>query len=145
MKFMKEFRLVYLRKDVHLRLPTITSVIVVQNLYDILFQYLIDPDLETRLKELISRMESHIKSKSRAPFSLPVADLEFLGEGMEELKLLNWAEIPVATFAIESTNSDEPLIHEDIEEILDYLEEIFTFKYIKDNLLYVYPARLTDY
>lgn len=142
---MKEFRLVYIKRDTHLRLPAITSVIVVQNLYDILFQYLIDPDLETRLKELISRMESHIKSKSRAPFSLPVADLEFLGEGMEELKLLNWAEIPVATFAIESTVPDDTLNQEDMEEILDYLEDIFTFKHVQDNLLYVYPARLTDY
>jgi hypothetical protein len=145
MQAVKEFRLTLVKQDKHLRLPTVTSIIVVQNLYDILFQYLIDPDQESRLKQLIALMELHIKSKSRAPFSIPMEELEFLGEGLEELKLLNWAEVAVTVFRVEVPGEDEPA-EEDLEPIFDLLEELLTFKRVGDSdLIYVYPSRLTMY
>ncbi|MGI6435180.1 MAG: hypothetical protein ACOX0F_07460 [Syntrophomonadaceae bacterium] len=145
MQAVKEFRLTLVKQDTHLRLPTVTSIIVVQNLYEILFQYLIDPEQENRLKQLISLMEAHIKSKSTAPFSIPVQDLEFLGEGLEELKLLNWAEVPVAIFRVDLTDQDQP-DEEDLVPVFALLEELFTYKRIENsNLIYVYPAHLTMY
>lgn len=141
----KEFNLILVKQDTHLRLPTVTSIIVVQNLYDILFQYLIDAEQESRLKQLIGLMETHIKSKSRAPFSIPVEDLEFLGEGLEELKLLNWAEVAVTMFRIDMPEQEEPS-EEDLEPIFDLLEDLFTYKRVgESNLIYVYPSRLTMY
>ena len=85
------------KQDRHLRLPTVTSIIAVQNLYDILFQYIIDPEQESRLKQLIALMGLILKARA-GPFSIPMEDLDFLGEGLEELKLLNWAEVEVAVF-----------------------------------------------
>ena len=82
-------------------LPNTTSIILVQNLYEVLFQYVIDPEKEAQLKYFINKLESHIKSKPRAPFSMPLDELDFLGEGMQELRLLNWLESPVAVFVIE--------------------------------------------
>lgn len=141
----KEFSLDLVKQETHLRLPTVTSIIVVQNLYDILFQYLIDAEQESRLKQLIGLMETHIKSKSRAPFSIPVEDLEFLGEGLEELKLLNWAEVAVTVFRINMPEQEEPSA-EDLEPIFDLLEDLFTYKRVDEsNLIYVYPSRLTMY
>lgn len=145
MPAVKEFKLSLVKQDTHLRLPTVTSIIVVQNLYDILFQYLIDAEQESRLKQLIGLMEAHIKSKSRAPFSIPVEDLEFLGEGLEELKLLNWAEVAVTVFRIEIAGQEQAL-QEDLEPIFDLLQELFTFKRVgESDMIYVYPSRLTMY
>lgn len=145
MRPVKEFKLSLIKQDTHLRLPTVTSIIVVQNLYEILFQYLIDPEQENRLKQLISLMETHIKSKSTAPFSLPVEDLEFLGEGMAELRLLNWAEVAVTVFKVDIIDPDEAT-EEDLDDIFALLEELCTFRRIEDsNLIYVYPAHLTRY
>lgn len=141
----KEFKLILVKQDTHLRLPTVTSIIVVQNLYDILFQYLIDAEQESRLKQLIGLMETHIKSKSRAPFSIPVEDLEFLGEGLEELKLLNWAEVAVTVFRVEVAEQGETS-EEDMEPILELLDSLFTYKRVgESDQIYVYPSRLTMY
>mgnify|MGYP000854847254 CR=1 FL=1 len=145
MQAVKEFRLTLVKQDKHLRLPTVTSIIAVQNLYDILFQYIIDPEQESRLKQLIALMETHIKSKSRAPFSIPVEDLAFLGEGLEELKLLNWAEVEVTVFRLEILGEDDPS-EADLDAIFDLLEGLLTFKRVGDSdLIYVYPSRLSLY
>jgi len=143
MQSVREFRLTLVKQDRHLRLPTVTSIIAVQNLYDILFQYIIDPEQESRLKQLIALMEAHIKSKSRAPFSIPMEDLDFLGEGLEEVKLLNWAEVEVAVFRLEVLGEEEPA-DADLEAIFDLLEGLLTFKRVEDSdLIYVYPSRLS--
>lgn len=145
MPAMKGFSLSFVKQDTHLRLSTLTSIIVVQNLYEILFQYIIDPEQESRLKQLIELMEAHIKSKSTAPFSIPVQNLEFLGEGLEELKLLNWAEVTVTVFSIELTETDQST-EEDLEKVFELLGELCTFRRIGDsNLICVYPSYLTRY
>jgi len=136
------FQLKFIRQEEHLLLPTITSIRVVQHLYDVLFQYAITPQEEERLQWFIGLMEAHIKSKPKAPFSMPLSQLEFLDEGLEELKLLNWMQLPASLFEIITDNNDE----EEIEKILQLLESIFTFnRQGNSNTIIVYPQGLTRY
>ena len=136
------FQLKFIRQEEHLLLPTITSIRVVQHLYDVLFQYAITPQEEERLQWFIGLMEAHIKSKPKAPFSMPISELEFLDEGLQELKLLNWMQLPASVFEIITNNNDE----EEIEKILQLLESIFTFNRQGDsNIIIVYPQGLTRY
>ena len=122
----KEFKLNFLRMEQHILLPNTTSIILAQNLYEILFQYVIDPEKEAQLKYFIEKLESHIKSKPRAPFSMPLEELDFLGEGLQELRLLNWMESRVAVVEIEllgTVNNQE----EEMEAIYELLSDLFTF------------------
>ena len=136
------FQLKYLGQEEHLLLPTVTSIRVVQHLYDVLFQYAITPEEEERLQAFIRLMEAHIKSKPRAPFSMPLSKLEFLDEGLQELKLLNWMQLPAALFEIVADNNDE----EEMEKILILLESMLTFnRQGESNLILVYPIGLTTY
>ncbi|MCX5780120.1 MAG: hypothetical protein NTV45_04750 [Firmicutes bacterium] len=140
----KKFRLDFLREEQHLMLPTITSIKLTQNLYDALFQYLITPDQEILLKKFIDMLESHIKRKDRAPFSMPVGELAFLDEGLQELRLLNWMEIPVAVFqlSLEDTVSADDYSDE-LDKVLSLLERLTVFSRSADNnLIWVYPLLL---
>ncbi len=134
------FDLDFIKSEEHYLLPRLTSIVLTQNLYDILFQYVITPEKEERLKAFISLLEEHIKSKSQAPFSIPASELEFIGEGLQELKLLNWIEVPVAEFSIRLKNgADSP---EEMEEVLEFLGDILTFKRKgNSDSIYVYPKR----
>lgn len=141
----KKFQLNYLQQEQHIMLPNTTSILLVQNLYEVLFQYVIDPEKEALLKYFIEKLETHIKSKPRAPFSMPVSELEFLGEGMQELKLLNWLESSVSVFEVElseeCTNTEE-----EMDKILDLLVDLFTYnRKPNSNIIYVYSNRLTLY
>ncbi|MGI6422301.1 MAG: hypothetical protein ACOX0N_08925 [Syntrophomonadaceae bacterium] len=141
----KEFKLNFLRMEQHILLPNTTSIILAQNLYEILFQYVIDPEKEAQLKYFIEKLESHIKSKPRAPFSMPLEELDFLGEGLQELRLLNWMESRVAVVEIEllgTVNNQE----EEMEAIYELLSDLFTFnKKADSNIIYVYSKHLTIY
>lgn len=142
---MPKFSLQFVNQEKHLLLPTISSIILAQNLYDILFQYAISEEKEEKLKNFISILEAHIKSKSRAPFSLPLSELEFLEEGLEELKLLNWFEVPVARFELQVNYAEEDP-EEQLALVLNFLESIVTFKRKSDsNYIYVYPESLAIY
>ncbi|MEN6350473.1 MAG: hypothetical protein ABFD08_13895 [Syntrophomonas sp.] len=145
MKDIGPFKLNFLKQENHLLLHNVSSIILVQNLYDILFQYVISPDKEEKLKEFIDLLEAHIKSKTLAPFSIPREELEFLGEGLEELKLLNWIELPISLFEIQLENG--PIDNEEqLESIFDLLEEVITFKHKPNSsYIYVYPQGLTSY
>lgn len=134
------FTLNMVRCEKHLVLPTVTSIVLVQNLYDILFQYVIDAHKEELLKAFINQLEEHIKSKSRTPFSAPLEDLEFLNEGLEELRLLNWMEVPVTVFALEIKDTDDEEIR---EAVIEHLRELMIVRPVPGtNLLYVYPSNL---
>ncbi len=136
------FQLKFIGQEEHLLLPTITSIRVVQHLYDVLFQYAITPQEEERLQWFIGLMEAHIKSKPKAPFSMPISELEFLDEGLQELKLLNWMQLPASLFEIITGNNEE----EEIGKILQLLESIFTFnRKGNSNIIIVYPQGLTRY
>jgi hypothetical protein len=136
------FQLKFIGQEEHLLLPTITSIRVVQHLYDVLFQYAITPEKEEKIKSFIGQMEAHIKSKPKAPFSMPLSELGFLDEGLQELKLLNWMQLPASSFEIITDNNDE----EEIEKVLQLLESIFTFnRKGESNIILVYPQGLTRY
>lgn len=140
-----QFQLNFIGREQHMMLPTVTSIILTQNLYEILFQYVITEEKEEQLKEFISLLENHIKSKSQGPFSRPLSELAFLEEGLEELKLLNWLEIPVGLFEIkiDGTSADQEISEKQLEEILDLLPQYLTFnRKGKSNQIYVYPQGL---
>lgn len=139
----QSFSLEYIGRENHMLLPTVTSIILTQNLYDVLFQYVISEEKETLLKTFIDMLEVHIKSKSRAPFSVPLSDLAFLDEGLQELKLLNWMEVPVTVFRIiMPADANE----EALENTLGFLRGIFTFnRKTNTHDIYVYPQDLTAF
>ena len=141
------FQLSFIKQEQHLMLPRTSSIILTQNLYDILFQYVITPEKEEKLNYFINLLETHIKSKANAPFSMPLNELEFLDEGLEELRLLNWAEIPVSVFQISldaCLNKDS--YDEEVEKIADLLESLMIIRRYKgSDLVYVYPSNLVRY
>lgn len=142
-----KFQLTFIKQEQHLMLPRTSSIILTQNLYDILFQYVITPEKEEKLNYFINLLENHIKSKALAPFSMPLRDLDFLDEGLEELRLLNWAEIPVSVFQI---SLDACLAKEsyddEIDKICTLLESLMIIRHYKNSdLVYVYPADLVRY
>lgn len=139
----------YVKQEKHLVLPTVTSIVLVQNLYDVLFQYVLTPEQEKNLESFIKRLEAHIKKKSRAPFSMPVPELEFLGDGLEELRLLNWMELPVLRFSI-VLDDEKELSAEQEEEIMEQIMESFQdymiISRVENSRDFIsYPYRLTAY
>lgn len=140
---MKEpnFKIEFVRSEKHFLMPTFKTVYLAQNLYDILFQYVVNPEREEMLKLFLSKLEKHIKSKSKAPFSIPYSDLEFLEEGLQELRLLNWMELDVAVCNVNVDGDQEAF-----EKTLALLENFITFNRVEDtNSIYVYPSGLTKY
>ncbi|MEQ8176074.1 MAG: hypothetical protein ABRQ26_13520 [Syntrophomonadaceae bacterium] len=143
------FTVNYLGQEQHLVLPTVTSIVLVQNLYDVLFQYVLTPEQEKNLESFIKRLEAHIKKKSRAPFSIPVQELEFLGDGLEELQLLNWMELPILKFSV-VLKDDQARSQEQEEEIMVQIMESFQDYMIisrieNSRVFFSYPYRLTSY
>jgi len=147
MQIPMNFQLNFIKQEQHLMLPRTSSIVLTQNLYDILFQYVITPEKEAKLDNFIKILENHIKSKAVAPFSLPVSELEFLEEGLEELKLLNWAEIPVTVFQVNLDACLNKESYEDeIEKIVNLLETMMIVRrYSGSDLVYVYPSSLMRY
>jgi len=134
------FKLVFIEQKEYLLLPNVASVKVVQHLYDVLFQYAITEEHEDKLKAFIAKMEAHIKSKTRAPFAMPLTDLEFLDEGLEELRLLNWMPANLATFEV---TLDDPA---QLDTVLENLENYLTFNRITGtNQVIAYPHGITAY
>ncbi len=137
----KPFTVKFINTERHFLLPTVRSIVIAQNLYDILFQYVISPEREEMLKLFLSKLEAHIKSKPRAPFSIPYTELEFLEEGIEELRLLNWIELDVAVCEITVDGGEEVL-----ESVLQILEDYIVFNRVPNtNTLYIYPSGLTRF
>ncbi len=142
MNNLKSFQLKFVREERHFLLPTVKTIIIAQNLYDILFQYVINPEREENLRLFLNKLETHIKSKSKAPFSIPYSELEFLEEGLQELRLLNWIELDVAVCELIVEDADE----EDVENILEFLENYLMFNKVENtNHIYIYPDELVRY
>lgn len=141
------FYLTYLRHEQHLMLPRVSSILLAQNLYDVLFQYAITPEKEEKLEYLIGLLEAHIKTQAQAPFSRSIHDLEFLDDGLRELKLLNWTEIPVSIFELHlQEEMDTEQQEEAYTEVVNMLESFMICKLEPgSNLLYVYPSNLVRY
>jgi len=135
------FDLKFLREEQHLMLPTITSIRLTQSLYDALFQYILTDDQEVKLQRFITMLEEHIKRKDQTPFSVPIEDLAFLDEGLQELRLLNWSEIPVAVFELimpDAVAAED--LEANVDRVLDLLGRLIMFTRLPgSNLLLVYP------
>lgn len=142
-----KYQLSFVKQEQHLMLPRTSSILLTQNLYDILFQYVITPEKEEKLNYFINLMETHIKSKAQAPFSMPLSELEFLDEGLEELRLLNWAEIPVSVFQITlDACLNRDAYDEEIDNICEHLENLMILRHYKgSDLIYVYPSNLVRF
>lgn len=134
------FDLKFMREEQHLMLPPLTPFRLTQSLYDALFQYILTKDQEARLQKFIDMLEEHIKRKDQTPFSVPIEDLEFLDEGLQELRLLNWSEIPVAVFELVLPESGDADREETIEPISNLLARLTIFKRpAGSSLIWVYP------
>lgn len=135
-----QYTLTKIRCEKHLVLPTVTSIVLTQNLYDVLFQYVIDDHKEALLTKFIDRLEQHIKSKTNTPFSAPLEELEFLNDGLAELRLLNWMEVPVTVFSLEIKEGDDEEMR---EAVINELRNLMVVRPLPDsNLLYVFPANI---
>lgn len=141
------FQLNFIKQEQHLMLPRTSSILLTQNLYDILFQYVITPEKEEKLNYFINLMKTHILSKANAPFSMPISELEFLDEGLEELRLLNWTEMPVSIFQISlDACLNKDAYDEEVEKATALLESLMIIRRYKDSdLVYVYPSNLVRY
>ncbi len=141
------FQLSFIKQEQHLMLPRTSSILLTQNLYDVLFQYVITPEKEEKLTYFIKLLETHIKSKAIAPFSMPISELEFLDDGLEELRLLNWAELPVSVFQINlDACLNKDAYDEEVEKITNLLESLMIVRRYKDSdLVYLYPSNLVRY
>ncbi len=144
-----QFSMEFLAQETHLVLPTLTSIVLVQNLYDALFQYALTKEQEQKLEAFIKKLEAHIKKKIKAPFSVPAGNMDFLGEGLEELRLMNWMQIPVLKFEIKlaeypgrNEDKDEELLETIIENLYDYM---IANRLDDSNIVYVFPYRITSY
>lgn len=138
----KNFSLNYLRAENHLLMPTRSSILITQQLYDILFQYCITPAKEKQLLEFIHLMETHIKNKDQTPFSIPVEELAGFEEGVEELRLLSWYERPVHVFAMEMDGSE--LDSDSWEATLEMLATIMICRAgMQKGELYVFPSDIS--
>lgn len=133
------FRLEFVNKETHLMLPLVTSIKLAQNLYDILFQYAVTPEKEAKLTSFIRSLEQHIKSKNTTPYSLPIDALKFLGDGLEELQLLNWIQVPVCEFRLITEAQNE----EEFDAVLRELDSIMECAWLPEReRLYVFPNNL---
>ena len=131
------FSLEYLRKETHLVLPRYSPYIITEQIYDLLFQYVLTPEREILLKNFIQKLEAYIKSRPEAPFSISLEALSFLGEGWQELKFLNWAEIPVSVFA---AHFPENLSEEEKEKQIAEIHHLILVNYEPETqIFYAYP------
>jgi len=137
------FSLKYIGKEDHLIMPSLTKLVVTQTLYDILFQYVIEPEKERKLLEFIERIRTHMSDNAyrNTPFSVPVTEMQFLEEGLEELKLLCWQVAPVYTFAVEFPLSPEAEGYEAVrDEVGQILSDLFVYNWQGNDRILVYSA-----
>ncbi len=133
------FDLKFVREEQHLMLPPLTPFRLTQSLYDALFQYILTKEQEEKLQKFIDMLEEHIKRKDQTPFSVPIQELAFLDEGLQELRMLNWSEIPVAVFELVLPESGDDQ-EETIEPISDLLTRLTIFKRpAGSSFIWVYP------
>ena len=130
------FTLEYLRKETHLVLPRYSPYLITQNIYDLLFQYVLTPERENLLNNFVQKLEAYARKRTNTPFSIPLADLEFLGEGWQELKMLNWFEVPISVFALHTDAEQQ-------EEAIGELKNLMLMNYDEaKHLIYVYPREM---
>ncbi len=137
------FSMRYIGKEDHLMMPSLTKLVVTQSLYDMLFQYVLTPEKEQRLLDFINQIRTHMNDNAyrNSPFSVPVAEMEFLEEGLEELKLLCWQLAPVYVFEIELSVSSSSAEYEEARDKVDQvLSDLFIYNWQGENRILVYST-----
>lgn len=137
------FNMRYFGKEDHLVMPALTKLVVTQTLYDILFQYVLTPEKEQKLLDFINRIRSHLNDNAyrNTPFSVPVAEMQFLEEGLEELKLLCWQVVPVYVFEIEYSVPGSSSEFESVKDQVDLvLSDLFVYNWQGENRILVYST-----
>ena len=138
------FTLKLVREERHLALPTVTSLVLVKEIHDVLYQYLVDEEKERLLNMFLDKLKRHIdrEKEGNGPFSVPIQELEFLEqEGLDELKYMNWIEMPVYVFEIGlNVEPSDESFEERLESVLSLLNELVVYNRIPGtNLINVYP------
>jgi len=142
------FKLEWGGSEEHWMLPELTALVSVQSLYDILFQYLITEEKEKLLTAFTRKVEYYLTQRrtglGNAPFSVPVSELEFLEEGIEELRYLQWHKVPVYQVKVFNNNGDTPSPQEwDAIELVLGTTLIYNRVSADDyGSIYVFPAAL---
>ncbi|MGE5544309.1 MAG: hypothetical protein ACM3UW_04985 [Bacillota bacterium] len=124
-------------------MPALTKLVVTQSLYDILFQYVLTPEKEQKLLDFINRIQSHLSDNAyrNTPFSVPVEEMRFLEEGLEELKLLCWQEVPVHIFEIGFSVPESSPEFESVKDQVDLiLSDLFVYNWQGENRILVYST-----
>ncbi|ADI01090.1 MAG TPA: hypothetical protein GXX39_09595 [Syntrophothermus lipocalidus] len=138
------FTLKLVRQENHLALPTITSLVLVKEIHDVLYQYLVDEEKERLLNTFLDKLKRHMtrEKEGNGPFSVPVEELRFLEqEGLDELKYMNWLEIPVYVFEVAlNVDSSDEKYEEYVETVFSILDELVVYNRVPGtNLVNVYP------
>ncbi len=137
------FNMKFLGKEDHLMMPSLTKLVVTQTLYDILFQYVFTPEKEQKLLDFINRIRTHMSDNAyrNTPFSVPVNEMQFLEEGIEELKLLCWQVVPVYVFEIEFSVPVSSSEFEAVKDQVDLvLSDLFVYNWQGENRILVYST-----
>jgi ABC-type proline/glycine betaine transport system ATPase subunit len=104
----------------------------------------LDPLIRQDMQEELINIQEKLQ-KTIIFITHDLEELDFLGEGLQELRLLNWMESRVAVVEIEllgTVNNQE----EEMEAIYELLSDLFTFnKKADSNIIYVYSKHLTIY
>lgn len=75
------------------------------------------------------------------PFSVPVNEMQFLEEGIEELKLLCWQVVPVYVFEIEFSVPVSSSEFEAVKDQVDLvLSDLFVYNWQGENRILVYST-----
>ena len=140
------FELKFLREERHLSLPNLTSLVLIKEIHDILYQYLVSAEKERLLNAFLDRLKAHVAREregyGNGPFSIRIDELQFLeNEGLQELKYMNWVEVPVYVMEIKPKYDPEDERYPEYEETLNYvLEELLIYNWAPEpNIIYAYP------
>lgn len=141
----KPFNLKYIATEEHFMMPTLTTLVMTQQLYDILFQYLLTPEQEKQLMDFIGLIQKYLDNKAhqKAPFSVNKAELDFLEDGLEELRMLCWQTIPVYVFEVEvCEDSASPSYQTARDQMENILMDLFVYTWRGQNQILVYPPSI---
>lgn len=141
------FELKLLREEQHMALPHLTSLVLVKEIQDVLYQYLVSPEKERLFNRFLERLKAHISldRDGNGPFSILIDDLNFLEEeGLEELKYLHWAEVPVYVFEVNGqVQPEDENYPEFLKRVNQILDQLLVYNWVPGtNLIYTYPQAL---
>ncbi|MCR4399665.1 MAG: hypothetical protein QHH05_04025 [Syntrophomonadaceae bacterium] len=141
------FELQFLREEQHLALPTLTSLVLVREIHDVLYQYLVDEEKERLFDAFLDMLKRHVsrQREGNGPFSVRIEELNFLeAEGLRELKYMNWIEVPVYVFQVKSRRAPgEAGYEEERERVARVLDDLLVYNWAPGtDIIYTYPQQV---